>query len=108
MIVVPWGIWSVVFYRRMRKADALQEYGRQVQIIRSGSVLDFLIGLPAHLYARNSGECCADVYTFMGLSLGIALAALTFGPAFFFLLIGRCRKQRAKYQPAKSTIRQSP
>ena len=51
-----------------------------------------LVAVPTHIVARHRGYCCAGVYTFIGISFGLAVLLLSFGPSVYFLYAERWRK----------------
>ena len=63
-----------------------------------GSILELLIAVPSHIVVRWRGECCAGFFTFFGITMGISVMLLSFGPAVFFLYYARWQK----LQPKKS------
>jgi hypothetical protein len=42
--------------------------------------------------ARHRDECCAPAATFWGITCGLTVMLLSFGPGVFFLFAGRMRK----------------
>jgi hypothetical protein len=55
-------------------------------------VLELLIAIPSHIVVRNRHVCCADIATFIGISFGISVMLLSFGPVLFFLFADRWRR----------------
>jgi hypothetical protein len=60
----------------------------------TGSILELLVAIPAHILSRRREECCAPGLTLVGLAMGLAVAILAFGPAFFLLVVRRMGEKR--------------
>ncbi len=89
---LTWIVWSVVFYRMSRTSSPADVISRQCRLLLRGSLLEFLVAVPTHIVARSRGYCCAGVYTFTGIALGISVMLLSFGPAVFFLFADRWKQ----------------
>ncbi len=59
-----------------------------------GSILELLVAVPSHIVVRQRGVCCAPAGTFWGITTGLAVMLLAFGPGVFFLYVARCRRLR--------------
>jgi hypothetical protein len=90
--VVIWCLWAVLFYRSSRGVEPADLISRQCRLMLRGSILELLIAVPTHIVARSRGYCCAGAMTFIGLALGISVMLFSFGPAVFFLYVGRWRR----------------
>jgi hypothetical protein len=89
-----WIAWAVFFFRGF-SPDAPETFTRRVsRWLLTGSILELLVAVPAHIISREREECCAPGFTLFGLATGLAVAVLAFGPAVFFLLAGRVREKR--------------
>jgi hypothetical protein len=62
---------------------------RQCRHLLKGSVLELLIAVPTHVVARSRDYCCAGYSTFIGITLGLAVLLLSYGPGVFFLFVER-------------------
>lgn len=51
-----------------------------------------LVAVPAHMVARCRDYCCAGFYVFVGITFGIAVMLLAFGPGVYFLYAARWRR----------------
>jgi hypothetical protein len=78
-----WVIWGGVFYQYYR--DSSNIVSRIVTWLLRGSVLELIIAVPAHVIARQRGECTAPVVTGFGIVTGLAIMLLCFGPGVLAL-----------------------
>jgi hypothetical protein len=78
-----WGAWGVVFYLYLRNSSA--PVTRLASWLLKGSVLELLIAVPCHVMVRRRDDCCAPVYTSFGITTGIAIMLLSFGPGVLLL-----------------------
>jgi hypothetical protein len=100
---VVWLLWGVFFYRGFSADDPNRITSRISRWLLRGSILEILIAIPAHIISRHRQECCAPGFTLFGIATGLAVAALAFGPAVFFLLAGRvAAKKKAAATTAES------
>jgi hypothetical protein len=85
-------VWGIVFYRYARGTpDAVT---RAVTWLLRGSVLELLIAIPSHVIVRRRDECCAPIGTGIGISTGLAIMFLSFGPSVILLYQKRIEKLR--------------
>lgn len=94
MFVVPWIIWGIIFYRMTHDAD--DAITRAVSWLMRGSVLELLIAVPAHVIVRRRHDCSAPVATGFGISTGIAIMLLSFGPSVLMLYKKRMDAMKPK------------
>jgi hypothetical protein len=92
--VVPWLVWGILFYRLCR--DSGDAATRTVKWLFRGSVLELLIAVPAHVIIRRRNECSAPVINSFGISTGIAIMLLSFGPGVLLLYKKRMEKHSTK------------
>jgi hypothetical protein len=92
--VLVWLVWSVIFYLISR--DSTDPVTRAVSWLIRGSVLELLIAVPAHVIVRRRNDCSAPIATGFGISSGIAIMLLAFGPSVFFLYKKRMERLSAK------------
>lgn len=78
-----WIAWGIIFYRLTRDAD--DAVTRAVSWLLRGSVLELLIAVPAHIIVRRRHDCSAPIATGFGISTGIAIMLLAFGPSVLLL-----------------------
>lgn len=91
-----WAIWSFIFYRITQGEDPKSIILRQCRLLLKGSVIALLVAVPTHIIARFRDYCCAGLYTFIGITFGIAVMLLSFGPGIFFLYAERWKKLHPK------------
>jgi hypothetical protein len=96
---VPWLFWGVLFYRLCRNSsDAVT---RTVKWLFRGSVLELLIAVPAHVMIRRRNECSAPVINSFGITTGIAIMLLSFGPSVLLLYKKRMEEYSTKIAERK-------
>ena len=93
---VAWAVWAITFYRLSHFESVENAVAAQSCILLTGSILELLVAIPTHVAARNRGQCCAGMYSFVGLSLGMSVMLFAFGPAVFFLYLARWRRLRSR------------
>ena len=99
--LLAWLAWTVVFYRLYRNsADAVS--GAVSWLLR-GSVLELLIVVPAHIIVRRRHDCSAPVATSFGITSGIAIMLLAFGPGV--LLLYKQRMEKLSLRASASSMR---
>lgn len=94
--MVGWLIWTLVFLKISRGVEEGAAMRAQSHWLLRGSILELLIAVPSHIYVRQRGECCAGILTFFGITMGITVMLLSFGPAVFLLYHARWRRLRQK------------
>jgi hypothetical protein len=99
---IPWLFWGILFYRLSR--DSSDAVTRTVAWLFRGSVLELLIAVPAHIIMRRRHDCSAPVVNSFGISSGIAIMLLSFGPGVLLLY----KKRMDKYSAHSSDARNSP
>ena len=78
-----WLLWGFLFYRHVR--DSTDVVSRAVSWLIKGSVLELLIAVPCHIVVRARDDCTAPLATGFGISTGIAIMLLAFGPSVLLL-----------------------
>jgi hypothetical protein len=97
-IAMLWLIWAVIFYFFARTDDPDALIKRATRWLLRGSILELLVAVPSHIIVRNRDTCCAPFGTFWGITTGLSIMLLCFGPGVFFLFAERF----ARLQPNKS------
>jgi hypothetical protein len=96
--VLLWVFWAVALYWMTRRAAPLAAARTVARTLLAGSILELLVAVPSHIVVRGRDECCAGLYTFVGLATGISVMLLSLGPGVFFLYRERMARIR---QPAQ-------
>ena len=91
-VALFWVCWGIVFNRF--KAGSSEKLDRLVSWLVKGSVLELLIVVPCHVFVRHRGDCSAPLVTGFGISTGIAVMLLAFGPSVLYLY----QKRLASYK----------
>ncbi|HEY0457137.1 MAG TPA: hypothetical protein VGE41_12235, partial [Verrucomicrobiae bacterium] len=87
-----WSIWAAIFYACTRQSAGAALLERSRRWIIRGSILELLVAVPSHIITRSRDECCAPFGTFWGLTTGLAVMLMAFGPGVCFLFIARTRR----------------
>lgn len=87
-----WIAWFIILAIATRRRDPTGLGMALHRTLIAGSLLELLVAVPAHIIVRQRNECCAGIYTGIGICLGIAIAIIAFGPAAFLLYHRRCRQ----------------
>ena len=93
-VAIPWLIWGILFYRLWRNSSDPATCA--VAWLLRGSVLELLIAVPAHVMVRRRHECCAPVITGFGISAGLAIMLMSFGPSVLLLYKKRMERYSIK------------
>jgi len=97
-----WFIWGVIFHKfaQADNPDALMK--RAVRWLLRGSILELLVAVPSHVIVRRRDDCCAPSGTFWGVTTGLSIMLLCFGPGVFFLFAERFRRLQPKRAPEET------
>ena len=98
--LLGWVIWAVIFARMSRASTPGEAVQQQSRWMLRGSILELLIAVPSHIVARGRADCCAGFMTFIGITMGVSVMLLSFGPAVFLLYHARYQRLKAKQLPA--------
>jgi hypothetical protein len=80
-----WAFWAFALYRVTRRSDPLSAARTVTGVLLAGSILELLVAVPSHIIVRGRDECCAGLYTAIGLVTGISVMLLSIGPGVYFL-----------------------
>jgi len=78
-----WLLWGIFFYFYLRNSSAAVT--RVITWLLRGSVLELLIAVPCHIIVRRRQDCSAPIATSFGITTGIAIMLLSFGPSVLLL-----------------------
>lgn len=93
--VASWLVWSVVFFCISRATEPRELIQQQSRWLLGGSILELMIAVPSHIVARGRSDCCAGIFTFFGITMGVSVMLLSFGPAVLLLYYARWRRLKA-------------
>lgn len=98
-IAFLWLVWAILFYffAKTDNPDALIK--RATKWLLRGSILELLVAVPSHIIVRQRDTCCAPFGTFWGITTGLSVMLLCFGPGVFFLFAERFSKLQPKPGP---------
>ena len=96
--VLTWCVWGVIFSRISRTTEPADLVTRQCQWLFKGSILELLIAVPTHIVARYRDYCCAGLLTFIGLTMGVSVMLISFGPAVLILVMARWKRLHPEQQ----------
>lgn len=102
--LILWMIWALVFHRYVRQDSDASLATRCVRWLLRGSILELLIAVPSHIVVRRREDCCAPAVTFWGISTGISVMLLCFGPGLFYLFARRLGKRRPQSEGAADPL----
>jgi serine/threonine protein kinase len=89
-----WVVWSILFYKMTKTADPKSHIEKQMRLLLRGSILELLIAVPSHVVARQRHDCCAGIASLFGITMGLVVMAISFGPGVYFLYRERLQKKR--------------
>ncbi len=96
-VAVVWTIW-LLFFATVFASKPLSAFRRVYRLIVAGSVLELLITIPVDAQVRRRTTCYCGEGTFLGLIVGITLAAWAFGPGLVLLFLARRLERRRELQ----------
>jgi hypothetical protein len=102
-LVGTWFGWCLFFYLISRWLPTGDLNSWLARVILAGSILEFLIAVPCHVIVRRRNECCGGILTMVGLSTGLSLMFLAFGPAVLFLVWKRYQQINRRPWPRPGT-----
>jgi hypothetical protein len=92
--LILWLVWGILFYLLYR--DSPDPVTRAVAWLFRGSILELLVAVPTHVIVRRRHDCCAPLVTGFGITSGIAIMLLSFGPSVLLLFKKRMEKYSEK------------
>ncbi len=94
-----WLLWGIFFYLYLRNSSA--PLTRVLSWLLRGSVLELLIAVPCHIIVRRRQDCSAPAATSFGITAGIAIMLLSFGPSVLLLYKKRLDEYARRAPAAK-------
>lgn len=92
VLILSWLVWGAVFYKWGKRSDPGGLINKLCRILFAGSILELLVAVPTHIVARYRNYCCAGFGTFVGITFGLAVMLMSFGPGVFFLFVKRWKQ----------------
>jgi len=105
-VAIFWLCWGVVFH--FYKVGTSDKFDRLVSWLIRGSIMELLIVVPCHVIVRQRGDCSAPVVTGFGISSGIAVMLLAFGPGVLYLYQKRLARYASPSKGATPDARAAP
>jgi hypothetical protein len=100
ILLLTWVFWAAIFYRWSKKLSPANFIEKICHRLFQGSILELLVAVPTHIWARSKNYCCAGLGTFWGIAFGLAVMLFSFGPGVFFLFVQRWEQ----VHPDKKTL----
>jgi hypothetical protein len=97
-----WAVWGVVFFIYYRRSPA--RIASAIRWLVTGSILELLVAVPAHVIVRRRHECSAPAATGFGIITGTAIMLMCFGPSVIALYQERRKRYRAAMPPARAHV----
>ena len=93
---IMWIVWGLLF-KKTADSESPESLSNKVTrwMIRA-SILEVLIAIPAHVYVRQKTYCCAGFLTFFGLTMGICIMLIAFGPGIYYLYRAKIAQKRGE------------
>ena len=96
LVAIFWAVWGMIFYR-YAKTDAPDTLSqRATRWLLRGSALELLVAVPSHIIVRQRDVCCAPIATFWGITIGLSVMLMSFGPGVFFLFAARMKRLKPR------------
>lgn len=95
-IIPVWIVWAIIFYKFNKNTDSQKRYVKFIKHLFAGSVLELLIAVPSHMIVNKRGDCCAGYGTTFGISMGICIMLMSFGPGVLLLYKSRIKMKKER------------
>jgi hypothetical protein len=95
-VLVLWTLWAWVFRGFARSTEPRAAVRRLTTWLVRGSILELLVAVPSHILVRHKDVCCAHGLTAIGISTGLVVILMAFGPGIYFLYAERIRARLIK------------
>lgn len=99
MLGFTWVVWTILFYLLYRNSE--DPVTRVLAWLFRGSVLELLVAVPSHVIVRRRHDCCAPMVTGFGITSGIAIMLISFGPSVLLLF----KKRMEAYVPKNLAVK---
>jgi hypothetical protein len=94
ILVAFWVFWGIIFYRTTKADEVPDAAARITRGLLKGSILELLVAIPSHVIVRQRETCCAPAGSFWGITTGLSVMLLCYGPGVFFLFAERFARKR--------------
>jgi hypothetical protein len=98
VMLILWGAWTWVFFVYWRQGDRYTKLGKMIRGLVAGSVVEFIIAIPAHVWATRERECYCARGTYTTLVLAGVVLLWAFGPGIILLYMHE-RYRHARLYP---------
>ena len=99
VVLLLWLGWGFAFYRRTCSQDPEGLMKRATSWLLKGSITELIVAVCCHVVVRRRDDCCAPFGTFLGISAGLSVMLLSFGPGIFYLFLERRQELRPREVP---------
>ena len=96
VLLGSWCLWALIFFPYCKRVKTDCVNSRLSRFLLAGSILELLIAIPCHVIVRQRHECCGGILTVLGLSSGLSVMLLAFGPSVYFLYLRRYRLMQGR------------
>lgn len=88
-----WAFWAILFAMVAFGTEHVRALRRVVLLLISGSLLQLLATVSAHITVMRRGGCLVGIGTGLGVSAGVAVLFWAFGPGIALLFIYHARRR---------------
>ena len=96
-VAAMWAVW-LLFFALVWASKPSSAFRRVYRLLLAGSFLELLITVPVDVHVRKRTSCYCGEGTFVGLIVGITMAAWAFGPGLALLFLTRRLERRREFQ----------
>lgn len=104
VFIASWIFWSYIFLNMGRKQEPAPFIKNSMNMLIKGSVLELLVAIPSHIIMRNRDDCCAPIFSYMGIITGASVLLFAFGPGIIFLFYHRMQAKKARLRQEQGII----
>ena len=95
-LAVFWLVWGIIFWKSFHSTDPTSFTATVTRWLLRGSILEVLVAIPSHIISRHRDECCAPVFSLLGIATGLSVGLMSFGPGIFFLFAKRIKDKKGR------------